>query len=75
MFRKIAVAAIVAGALAIPVAADAASSAPHANRSAGHRHHGAYGYAPEPDTAQDRGFPWPNPDRGPYPQDGGGGSC
>jgi hypothetical protein len=61
--------------IAAPTAGDAATYQPHAHRSAAHHRIAApaYGFAPE--RVPDSGYDWGNPDRGPYPQECGGGSC
>jgi hypothetical protein len=82
MFTKVSFAEFIALILTI-IALVAVIAAPTesvaATRPASHHHlrvNGpTYGYAPDREPVPDSGFPWPNPDRGPYPQPCSGASC
>jgi hypothetical protein len=80
MFTKVSFAEFIALiltviALVAVIAAPAESVA--ATRPASHHHLrvNSYGYGPDREPVPDSGFPWPNPDRGPYPQPYSGASC
>jgi hypothetical protein len=64
--------------IAAPTASIAATLQPHAYGSTSHHHRitaSAYGFAPERNRIPGSGYGWGNPDRGPWPQECGGGSC
>jgi hypothetical protein len=67
--------AVLIGVVVVPTASGAATVAAHAPS----RHHRMtapdYGFAPDRAPNPDSGYDWGNPDRGPYPQECGGGSC
>lgn len=70
---------VLAAALAMLVAVMAVPTESHAaTRAASHRHRVTtlpYIYGHERNPVPDSGYDWGNPDRGPYPQECGGGSC
>jgi hypothetical protein len=68
--------AVLVAVVVVPTASGAVTVASHAPSRYHHRNTApAYGFAPDRAPIPDSGYDWGNPDRGPYPQACGGGSC